>query len=225
MMRFDMSEFQSGDGIEKFIGSFETKEQGVLSIALQKQRFGLLLFDEFEKSSASVVNIFLQILEEGFFTNALGRRISAKETVIIATSNAGSNLIWELVQRGIDPSTLQEEVINEIRKEGVFSPEILNRFDAIVVFHPLKKEQLKEVAKLLLNELKEQLLKEDIIFIVNDDVVEKIAEIGYDPVMGARPMRRAISSRIEQVIARKLLSGEIQRGSKVTFTKKEIEEL
>ena len=150
MTRFDMSEFQGADGIDKLIGSFATKEPGALSNALRTQPFSLLLFDELEKASRDVINLFLQILEEGMFTDAFGKKVSARDTIIITTSNAGSNLIWDLVQAGKDPSTLQRDVVNAIRTQGIFAPEILNRFDAMVVYHPLQKEHLIQIAGLLL---------------------------------------------------------------------------
>ncbi|OGZ44627.1 MAG: hypothetical protein A2756_04315 [Candidatus Ryanbacteria bacterium RIFCSPHIGHO2_01_FULL_48_27] len=225
MSRFDMSEYQSIEGIEKFIGAFATKEQGTLATALRSRPFSLALFDEFEKSSKEVINLFLQILEEGFFTDAFGKRVSARDTIIIATSNAGSNLIWDLVRAGKDPVVLQREVVDAIRQQGVFSPEILNRFDAIVVFHPLDKSNLVAVARLLLEDLRKGLAKQDIDFVITDDLVVKIAEIGYDPVMGARPMRRAISDRVEQVIAQKILEGKLTRGSQLSFTPEEISSL
>ena len=225
MTRFDMSEFQGPEGVNKLIGSFEAREPGVLANALRSRPFSLLLFDEFEKSSREVVNLFLQILEEGFFTDALGKRVSARDCMIIATSNAGSNLIWDLVKAGKDPSSLEKEVINAIRQQGVFSPEILNRFDAIVTFHPLDRERLKSIGRLLLEELRARLKKQDIELAITDELVEKVVEMGYDPVMGARPMRRAIGDKIEQIIAKKLLDGSLQRGGTLSFTPEEVKAL
>lgn len=222
MIRFDMSEFQGPEGVNKLIGSFESGQPGVLANALREHPFGLLLFDEFEKSSREVVNLFLQILEEGFFTDALGHRVSARECMIICTSNAGSNLIWDLLQAGKDPALLQQEVVNSIRQQGLFSPEILNRFDAIITFHPLDTEKLRAIARLLLEDLAKQLKGQDIELIITDMLINRVVEIGHDPQMGARPMRRAIADRIEQIIAKKLLEGSIQRGGKIEFTAGEI---
>lgn len=142
--------------------------------------------------------------------------------MIIATSNAGSNLIWELLQKGVDPVSIQKEVIDSIRQQGVFSPEILNRFDAIVVYHPLNKEQLKKVAQILLKDLARRLKEKDIDFEITDELAEKVVDIGYDPVMGARPMRRAIADRVEQLIARKLLEGKLERGSSIKLTPEDL---
>ncbi|OGZ45375.1 MAG: hypothetical protein A3J54_04005 [Candidatus Ryanbacteria bacterium RIFCSPHIGHO2_02_FULL_45_13b] len=225
MMRFDMSEFQGPEGVNKLIGSFETSTPGALANALRSKPFSLLLFDEFEKSSQDVVNLFLQILEEGFFSDARGKRVSVRDAIIIATSNAGSNLIWDMVQQGKDVVALQKEVIDAIRQQGMFTPEILNRFDAIVVFEPLDKEKLREVAKLLLEELARNLKKQEIELVITEELIAKVVEMGYDPVMGARPMRRAIADRVEQIIARKLLEGTLQRGGTLQFTSEEISKL
>lgn len=225
MIRFDMSEFQGPEGVNKLIGSFQSQEPGVLANALREKPFSLLLFDEFEKSSREVVNLFLQILEEGFFTDALGHRVSARECMIICTSNAGANLIWDLLKAGKDPSTLQKEVVDAIRQQGIFSPEILNRYDAIITFHPLGPDHLHQVANLLLQDLAQQLKEQDIELVITQVLIDKIVEIGYDPTMGARPMRRAIADRVEQVIAKRLLDGSLQRGGKLEFTPLEIEKL
>src|SRR3989338_6064306 len=225
MSRFDMSEFQGPEGVNKLIGSFETGEPGVLSNALRSKPFSLLLFDEFEKSSRDVINLFLQILEEGFFTDANGKRVSARDAIIITTSNAASNLIWDMVQQGKDVAALQKEVVDAIRQQGVFAPEILNRFDAIVVFEPLDKEKLHEVAKLLLEELAKNLKKQEIELVITEELIAKVVDMGYDPVMGARPMRRAITDHVEQVIARKLLEGSLKRGGRVEFTSEEMASL
>ncbi|TSC72810.1 MAG: Clp protease ATP binding subunit, partial [Parcubacteria group bacterium Gr01-1014_70] len=222
MARFDMSEFQGPEGVNKLIGSFDSGEPGVLANALRSKPFSLLLFDEFEKSSRDVINLFLQILEEGFFADAKGKRVSVRDAIIITTSNAGSNLIWDMVRQGKDPSALQKEVVDAVRQQGIFTPEILNRFDAIVVFEPLDKEKLKSVATLLLQELQARLKEQEIELVISEELVAKVVEIGFDPVMGARPMRRAITDRVEQVIARKLLEGTLKRGGIIQFSIEEI---
>src|SRR3989344_155918 len=225
MLRFDMSEFQGEDGLEKLTGSFEMKEPGVLASRLRERPFGLLLFDEFEKSSHDVRNLFLQVLDEGVFHDAFGRTVSARETIVIATSNAGANTVWELLKEGKDPSEVQEAVIDEIRKEGVLSPELLNRFDAVVVFHPLSPEQLEQVALLLLRDLARQLEKQDVHFVPSRDLARRIVEIGYDKTFGARPMRRAIQDHVEQLIARKILEGTLKRGDSFSLNQAEIDKL
>ena len=173
MSRFDMSEFQGEDGLKKLTGAYGSKEPGSLVVKLREKPFSLLLFDEFEKASREVHNLFLQILDEGFFTDASGKKVSARETMIIATSNAGANLIWDLLKQEKDPSSIQDVVIDAVRSEGVFTPELLNRFDAVVVYHPLSHDQLKQVATLLLKELALKLEVSEIHFEPSEELAKK----------------------------------------------------
>ncbi|MDP2676693.1 MAG: AAA family ATPase [bacterium] len=225
MIRFDMSEFQGEEGIKKMIGSFDSSEPGVLATHVRDNPFALYLFDEIEKASREVMNLFLQILEEGFFSDSRGDRISMRETIMIATSNAGASQIWELIQQGKDPAEVKKDVIDLIQRDGIISPELLNRFDGIVIFHPLTKGQLEQVARLLLRELGARLEEKDITLEVSDALVKKVAEIGFNPTFGARPMRRAIADRIESYIAKKMLSGDLKRGDTVRFSEADIDAL
>jgi ATP-dependent Clp protease ATP-binding subunit ClpC len=225
MQRFDMSEFQGGDGMKKLIGSFDSTEPGVLAVRLREHPYSLLLFDEFEKASREVHNLFLQILDEGIFSDSMGRKVSARETMIIVTSNAGANQIWDLIKEGKDPSEVQDSVVDSIRTEGKLLPELLNRFDAIVVFHPLTSEQLEQVAMLLLRDLATRLEKQDVHFVPSRELAHRVAEIGYDPTFGARPMRRAIQNNVEQLIAKKLLDGSLKRGDSFSLTGEDINNL
>ena len=225
MTRFDMSEYQGLDGVAKLIGSFDRNEPGILALALKEYPFGLLLFDEFEKATREVHNLFLQILDEGFFTDAFGKKVNLRQSIIIATSNAGSSVIWELLQRGVDPNTLKDQVIDQIRKDQIFSPELLNRFDAAVIFHPLDKEKLQNVARMMLEEFAGLLKEKEITFKITDALVMRVAEIGYDPLMGARPMRRAIQDKVEQLIAKKILAGSLERGGTIELTSEEVASL
>jgi ATP-dependent Clp protease ATP-binding subunit ClpA len=221
-IRFDMSEYQGEDGMKKLIGGYDVKEPGILSKRVREQPFSLLLFDEFEKASREVHNLFLQILDEGFFSDALGKRVSMRETMIIATSNAGTNLIWELLKEGKEFADIESRVINSIREERIFSIELLNRFDSMIVYHPLDRDQLQSVALLLLDELSRKLEVQEIHFTPTEELASRVAEIGYDPAFGARPMRRAIADRVEQIIAKKILAGELKRGDTFSFSKEDI---
>jgi ATP-dependent Clp protease ATP-binding subunit ClpC len=222
MIRFDMSEYHGEEGIRKLIGAYDSHEPGILASRLREKPFSLLLFDEFEKASHDVHNLFLQILDEGFFADGAGKRVSARETMIIATSNAGANLVWDMLKAGRDPADIQSEVIDKIRADNIFLPELLNRFDAIVVYHPLSREQLQKVAMLMLGELKLKLAVNEMHFEPSEDLAARVVEIGYDPAFGARPMRRAIADRVEQVIAKKILAGELKRGDTFTFSTEDI---
>jgi len=225
MRRFDMSEYRGEDALEKLIGSAASSTHGVLTERIHERPFSLLLFDEFEKASPDVLNLFLQILDEGFYSDPRGFRVSLRETMIIATSNAGANLIWDLVSAGKDPTVEKETIINEVRKNGMFSPELLNRFDAVVVYRPLSREDLKKIAALMLNEVAARLKEKDIFFEITPELVERITQIGYDPVFGARPMRRMISEKIESVIARRILRDELRRGSALSLSREDMDNL
>ena len=218
MTRFDMSEYQNENGLERLIGSFERNEQGHLATRLREKPYGLLLLDEFEKCHVKVRDLFLQILDEGFFTDAFGRRVSTRNNIIIATSNAASQLIWEMGKKGVEAAGLKESVLDLIQKEGIFKAELLNRFDAIIIFRHLTKDNLKAIAKIMLGKLKKRLFNQkEIELVINDVLLEKVAEIGYDPVFGARPMQRAIQERIEKKIAEWIISGKVDRGAKIEF--------
>jgi len=225
MLRFDMSEYEGADGMRKLIGSFDAGEPGVLSSRLRERPFSLLLFDEFEKASREVHNLFLQILDEGSFSDAMGRKVSAKETIIIATSNAGAHQVWELVKAGKDPSEVEDKVIEAIRTEGILLPELLNRFDAFIVFHPLSQEQLVEVAMLMLRDVAKRLEEQEVHFVPTRELAGRIAELGYDPAFGARPMRRVIQNRLEELIAKKLLGGNLKRGDSFSLSSDDIKDL
>ena len=223
MLRFDMSEYQTREDLGKLIGSFEKGEPGILASRIRSSPYGVMLLDEFEKSSTEIRNLFLQILDEGFFTDYLGEKINMRNTIIVATSNAGSQLIWELVEQKLDPSALREKIIAHIQKEKIMSPELLNRFDSIVVFHPLPPAVLEKIARILLENLASRLKKENnITLIVTDELVRAVAEGGYNPALGARPMQRFIQDRIEKLIAEKIIKGEIAVGGEVEFSSEEL---
>ena len=222
MFRFDMSEYSQEDGVEKLIGSRDSKIPGILASRLRERPFSLLLFDEFEKALRPVHNIFLQILDEGFFSDGAGKRVSARESMIIMTSNAGSNMILDLITAGKDSESIKGAIIDEIRSKNIFTPELLNRFDAIVLYKPLPKPELVKVAMLMLKGLQKKLLEQEITFEPTEELAARVVEVGYDPIFGARPMRRAVADRVEQVIAKKILGGELKRGDTFSFSKEEV---
>ncbi|NOY35656.1 MAG: ATP-dependent Clp protease ATP-binding subunit [bacterium] len=213
MNRFDMSEFQGMGAIEKMIGSKEKGSGGLLTTAVKENPFALLLLDEIEKADYGVLNLFLQVLDEGWLTDAIGKKINFRNQIIIATSNAGAELIRTSIGEGgsVDDEELRKQLLDDILKRGVFRPEFLNRFDGTVIFKPLSRENLFKIAELMLNGLKKRLAKQDIIFNFDDSLCLKIAELGYDPANGARPMRRVIQKKVEDLIAKKMLTGEIKK--------------
>jgi ATP-dependent Clp protease ATP-binding subunit ClpA len=217
-MRLDMSEYSSSDAISKLIGSFESKQEGVLSSMLREHQYGVLLLDEFEKTTKEVMNLFLQILDEGFFSDMSGKKVMARNLIIIATSNAGSDLIWSAVQSGSDLSASKDMIIEAIVKQGIFKPELLNRFDGIVVFHPLGNDHLRKIGELMLKKLHDRLAERGMNLVVDQTLIDFVVSHGTDPKFGARPMNRAIQEKVEQIIADKIIRGDITSGTPITLT-------
>lgn len=223
MMRFDMTEYQTQDAIERLIGSFKKNEPGILANRMRSSPYTIILLDEFEKADKKVVDLFLQILDEGVFSDAFGEQVNMRNTIIIATSNAGSQMIWRMVEGGIDPSTKKSAIIGEIQQEGKFKPELLNRFDAIIIYQPLSTEHLKQVAHIMLKKLAARLKEQQYItLIITDELVDETTRQGYEPTFGARPMRRFIQDKIERVIAEKIIKGELARGGTIELGAKDI---
>ena len=222
-MRLDMSEYKSADALDKLIGSFTSKSPGVLSSLLREHPYGVLLLDEFEKASKEVTDLFLQVLDEGFFSDMSGNRVNARNLIIIATSNAGADLIWQYLEKGGDLEAKKGEIIDGIVKVGTFRPELLNRFDGLVLFHPVDENHLRGIAKLALEKFRIQLRERGVDLIVNDPIVDFLVKFGADPKFGARPMNRAIQDTIEQSIADRLIKGEIKTGESVEFSAADLE--
>ncbi len=213
MIRLDMSEFQNVTDIPRLIGSSE--EEGFFTTQVRERPFSLILLDEIEKAHPNILNLFLQVLDEGHLTDGLGRKIDFKNSIIIATSNAGYQVILEALKKGRAMQEIKEELLDFLFKEGIFRPEFINRFDAVIVFKSLTKENLLDIAELLLQKLKKNLKEKEIEFVITQPLKEKITELGYRPIFGAREMRRVIQDKIENVLASALLSGQLKRGAKV----------
>lgn len=219
IIRLDMSEYQTDDSMARLIGSFEGGKPGVLSSKLREQPYGVLLLDEFEKTNKEVLNLFLQILDEGFFSDMAGKRVNARNLIIIATSNAGSDLIWKMLGGVAGSGVLDKDaIITEIINRGIFRPELLNRFDGLILFHPLSVEHLQKIAGLMLKKLQKRLTEKGIDLVINDALMKSVMDAGTDPQFGARPMNRAIQEKVEQVIAHKIISGEAKPGSRLELT-------
>lgn len=214
MIRLDMSEFQDIKDIARLIGS--PTEVGLLVASLRENPFSLLLLDEIEKSHPNILNLFLQVLDEGYLTDGLGKKADFKNTIIIATSNAGYQIILEAIKQQTEWSGVKQKLLDYLFAEKIFRPEFINRFDAVVVFRPLTKENLFAIAELMLRALKKNLKEKGIELIITEPLKEKIAELGYNPIFGAREMRRVVQDKIENVLAPALLSGQLVRGNSVT---------
>ncbi len=231
LIRVDMSEYMEKHAVSKFIGSppgyvgFE--EGGQLTEKIRKHPYSVILFDEIEKAHPDVFNIMLQILDDGILTDAQGRKVDFKNTVIIMTSNLGAKEILGNVSSklgfsgGNDDKGLSEhekiknKVMDEVKR--AFKPEFLNRIDDIIVFDRLSEDDIKSIAGLMLKSLKERLTANEIDISFSDEAIEKIAKSGFDPVYGARPLRRAIQNEIEDMLSEEIIDGNISGGDKITL--------
>lgn len=227
IVKLDMSEYMEKHTVSKLIGSppgyvgFE--EGGQLTEKVRRSPYSVVLFDEIEKAHPDVFNLLLQILEDGVLTDSQGRKVSFKNTVIIMTSNIGARLITEKKQAlgfGGSQKTdersakeVKDEVLAELRK--AFRPEFLNRVDDIIVFHKLTHEEICEIARKMLGTLSQRLADMEITVAFDDSVVNKIADEGFDPVYGARPLRRAIQSKLEDKLSEEILENKITHGMSV----------
>lgn len=217
MIRVDMSEYSTNEGIKRLLGGLPDEEG--LSDKVYDHPFSLLLLDEFEKAAPSIRDLFLQVLDDGRLTDNKGRTVSFVNTIIIATSNAASEVIREEVKKGkaVDKK-FQEELLEFLQKNNIFKPELLNRFDQIVVFKPLGTNEVVEITKLMLEELSKKLLEQEITISFDDKLITKIVKEGVNEEFGARPLRRFIQDNIEDLIAQKMLKDEIKRGDKVNLS-------
>jgi len=213
MIRLDMSEFQNITDIARLLGS--SGEEGLLTTKVREAPFSLILLDEIEKAHPNILNLFLQVLDEGYVTDGMGRKVDFRNSIIIATSNAGYQIILKALKEEAEWSKVKTQLLDRLFEEGVFRPEFINRFDGVIVFKPLSKENLLDIVGLMLKKLKKNLQEKEVEFVITESLKEKIVELGYDPTFGAREIRRVIQDKVENVLASALLSGEIKRGSKV----------
>ena len=197
-------------------------EGGQLSEKVRRNPYSVLLFDEIEKAHPDVFNILLQVLDDGHITDAHGRKVDFKQTIIIMTSNAGAQAIIEPKKLGFmsaqdekqDYERMKSNVMEEVRR--LFRPEFLNRIDEIMVFHPLNKQHIRRIVTLLLKNLELRCREQmDIQLKITDSVKDYLAEAGYDSKYGARPLRRAIQTKLEDTLANEILEGNIRRGDTV----------
>lgn len=222
LIRLDMSEYNAPDSLNRLIGSFESSTPGTLVTLLREHPYGVLLLDEFEKTDSKVLDLFMQIIDEGIFSDMRGEKVSARNVIIVATSNAAGDIIFEYVRTGKDLSATRETIINEIIAKGIFRPELLNRFDGIVLFHPLDEGSLREVSKRLLDHLVQRLKSKGITLKISDSLISFLTKKGMDPKFGARPLNRAIQETVEQIIAKKMIAGEISSGSEIELTENDL---
>ncbi|TDM39105.1 ATP-dependent Clp protease ATP-binding subunit [Macrococcoides goetzii] len=230
MIRVDMSEFMEKHSVSRLVGSppgyvgFE--EGGQLTEKVRRKPYSVILFDEIEKAHPDVFNMLLQVLDDGRLTDSKGRTVDFRNTVIIMTSNVGAQELKDNKFVGFggsdaaqDYETIRKTMMDELKKQ--FRPEFLNRIDDIIVFHKLEKEQLKEIVTFMVNGLTKRLKEQDIYITLTDAAKEKVADDGYDPEYGARPLTRSIQKNIEDKLSEELLKGEELAGHNVTIDYKD----
>lgn len=210
MVRFDMTEYQDKQSFFRFIGSPDGKVSGALTEAILKKPYTLILLDEFEKAYPDILNLFLQVFDDGRLTDNLGRTVNFENTIIIATSNAHSDIINEALRSGQRMAEISEYL--KKRLTDVFKPELLNRFSKIVVFNNLSAEDVAKIALINLKDLAKTLSGQGIILTFSEAAVKEIARLGYDPAFGARPLQRVIEEKLRAPLAEKILKKEIRRG-------------
>jgi ATP-dependent Clp protease ATP-binding subunit ClpA len=214
MIRLDMSEYQAGDALAKIIGA--DGQSGYLTEKVRSLPFTLVLLDELEKAHPEILNLFLQVLDDGRLTDGLGRTIDFTNTIIIATSNIGALYIQEEVKHQANLEVLKKNLIEQYLVQEM-RPELVNRFDGIVVFKPLTMAEVAQIAKLILADLGRRLAEKGIALEATELGLQKLAELAYQPEFGARPLRRLIQDRIENEIANLILAGKLGRRDQVVI--------
>ena len=215
IIRLDMSEFQNVKDIDRLLGT--PTQEGLLTASVRENPFSLILLDELEKAHPNVLNLFLQVLDEGHITDGLGRKTDFRHTIIIATSNAGYELILEAIKQNTDFASLKKHMLDFLFQQGIYRPEFINRFDGVILFTPLTQEHLIQIAGLMLKKLQRNMTEKGIELEITEELKAKIAELGYDPTFGARNMRRVLQDKVENALAITLLSNTVKRGDRITI--------
>jgi ATP-dependent Clp protease ATP-binding subunit ClpC len=205
---FDMSEYQTPEAVNRLIGTTDTP--GELTEAIKNKPYALLLLDEFEKANANILTLFLQVLEEGRLTDASGKHVSFANTIIIATSNAASLTIAQGLEKGLTVAQLDQTVKDELLK--VYKPELVNRFDEVVIFKPLSSADLAKIVTIKLESVKKLLSEQGYLIEFSPSLIAELAKKGFDPVLGARPLRRLIQDSVESKLSRFILENRLVRG-------------
>ena len=215
MVRIDMSEFMEKHSVARLIGAppgyVGYEEGGYLTEAVRRRPYSVILMDEIEKAHPDVFNILLQVLDDGRLTDGHGRTVDLRNTVIVMTSNLGSQRIQSMAEEGYE--AMKDAVMEVVSQH--FRPEFINRVDEMVVFHPLNREQIREIAGIQLANLRKRLESHDFGLVVSDEALDLLGEAGFDPVYGARPLKRAIQNEIENPLAQKILSGAYAPGDTI----------
>jgi ATP-dependent Clp protease ATP-binding subunit ClpB len=217
IVRIDMSEYMEKHAVARLIGAppgyvgFE--EGGQLTEAIRRRPYAVILFDEIEKAHPDVFNIMLQILDDGRLTDSQGRTVDFRNAVVIMTSNIGSQYILDLAGDDEKYDLMKDRVMEAMRSN--FRPEFLNRVDEMIIFHSLRQEQLRQIVKLQIKRLEERLSDRKMTLTLSESALDWVAQVGFDPVYGARPLKRAIQKELETPIAKGILRSEFQTGDRI----------
>ncbi len=222
IVRLDLNEFASELDINRMIADASDNAES-LTAQVSKHPFSVVLLDEIEKAHPKVLTTLLQVLDEGILRDIKNREISFRDTIIIATSNAGADKIRDMINSGVSISEAKEEITNALIASGEFRPEFLNRFDEICLFKPLSKDDLSQILDLIVKSVNKTLDTQKIQVSLDEEAKALLIERGYDPTMGARPMRRIVQKTIENIVAKAVLNGQISAGSNLVITRDYIE--
>lgn len=217
IIRLDLNEFVQNEDVARLIAD-GARDASSLTAQAMKQPFSVVLLDEIEKAHPSVLTTLLQLLDEGILRDEKNREVSFRDAIVIATSNAGADRIREFIERGHSPVQFEQQFTDELIASGQFKPEFLNRFDEIVMFTPLGKAELLQVIDLMIASVNKTLALQKVSVHVADDAKALLVERGYDPRLGARPMRRVVQKAVENTVAKLMLSGQVQPGSTIEIT-------
>ncbi len=215
MVRIDMSEYQRPESVRKLIGDVDGT-LGYLTEAVRKKPFSLILFDEIEKAHPDILNLFLQLLDDGRLTDGQGRTISFSESIIIATSNIGAHYIQEQIKKQTNIEEIKKELVDNQLSQHM-RPELINRYDGIIVFTPLDESHIVKIATIMLKEMKRHLKEKGILMKADKEGVLVLAKKAYDPKFGARPLRRLLQERVEDIVANMILAGKVKRRDTVVI--------
>lgn len=216
ILRLDMSEYAGDDGVKRLLGAppGEGEERGELTDKIADNPFALVLLDEFEKAHPKILDLFLQVLEDGRLTDNKGKTVSFINSIIIATSNAGAEFVREEINKGsVVDKVFSQKLLDQLQTQHLFRPELLNRFDEVIVFTPLQEPEMKQISVLMLADLAKRLAEQDITFTYDEKLLTKVVKEGFDQQFGARPLRRYIQDNVEDILAQKKLRDEIRRGN------------
>ncbi len=225
MTRIDMSEYQERHSVSRLLGSppgyVGYEEGGQLTEAVRRKPYCVVLLDEIEKAHPDVFNILLQVLDDGRLTDNKGRTVNFKNTIIIMTSNIGSHIIQESFEK-MDESNKDMVLaktkadVHELLKKSI-RPELLNRIDEVIMFEPLSRQHVEEIVRIQLNQIKKQLAAQEIILSASEEAIEWLAQLGYDPQFGARPVKRVIQKQVLNELSKQLLAGNIDKNKEITL--------